>query len=175
MNVDFGNIFSESDMEAESDSDEDIIDEVADDAEGCVDETHDCVDETQNGEQCGDHDNPIDPTVGISCEENMDSNAIAVLPSFSDRDSTSGEWTGFMMIVDNLDKSINPTFQRLDRRSQLLHFVQVYAVLDRVDFSGLSDSEPVMLPDVNPLSLLPSNSDLKKLEDNCITMISRLA
>ena len=92
----------------------------------------------------------------------------------SDRDSTIAEWTGFKIVIDNLDKSIKPSFQRLDRSNQLLHFVQMYAVLDRVDFSGLSDSEPVMLSGVNPLSLLPSDNDIKKLEDNCITMISRL-
>ena len=36
----------------------------------------------------------------------------------------------------------------------------MYAVLDRVDFSGLSDSEPVMLPGVDPFSLF-SNCTVK--------------
>ena len=48
--------------------------------------------DTQDGEQCVNHDGPIDSTTGIGHEENMDDNA--VLASFSDRDNRVGSGLG---------------------------------------------------------------------------------
>ena len=156
-------------MEAESGSDEEGVSAAMDDE---MDEyVGDIPDDFfLDWEQCGDHDTPNDPIAECS-EESMEDNAATL----SETGSTGSEWTGFKLVLDNVDRSINPSFQRLDMTSELLHFVQVYAVLDRVDFSGLSDSVPVMISDVNPLSLLPSDDEIKKPENFCTTIISRLA
>ena len=145
MNIDFGNIFSESDMEAENDSDEDDLGDAPDlfdESNDYVDETHECEESIQDygdetNDYCidemtiGEQNSTINSTADISCMDN--SPALSTIIG-SDRDSTIAEWTGFKIVIDNLDKSIKPSFQRLDRSNQLLHFVQMYAVLDRVDF-----------------------------------------
>ena len=45
---------------------------------------------------------------------------------------------GFKIVGDNVDKSFNPSFQRINRAKQS-HYFHAYVVLDRIDFCGLSE------------------------------------
>ena len=64
----------------------------------------------------------------------------------SDDDDASGPvvhvrapYHGFKVVGDNIDKTIRPSFERIDHHSISLHYYHSYAVLNRVDLSGLDD------------------------------------
>ena len=80
-------------------------------------------------------------------------------------------WTGFKLIGDNIDKNIHGSFQRLNFTTKSLHYFHSYAVLDRVDFSALSDEPPKGDVDFN--TILPTANDVLKLKDNFAVLISR--
>ena len=86
-------------------------------------------------------------------------------------DSANRQWRGFKMVGDNVDKLFKSSFQRIDRAKQSLHYFHAYAVLDRVDFSGLSDSPKHMMIDVN--TLLPNADDLEMMKTNFEVLVSR--
>ena len=44
-------------------------------------------------------------------------------------------WYGFMFVGDNIDKNVNPRFQRCENRGQSLHYFHGYALRDRVDLN----------------------------------------
>ena len=59
----------------------------------------------------------------------------------------------------------------MDAQSKSLHYIQVYAVKDRVDFSKLSNSPP---PDGQSVyNVLPTTSDYQVLKDNFVVLVSR--
>ena len=82
------------------------------------------------------------------------------------------EWKGFKIIGDNIDKNIHRSYQRIGRTTQSLHYFHACAVLDRVDFSGLSD-EPPQPSIVDPLEFLPSQSDITLVKQDFAILISR--
>ena len=86
----------------------------------------------------------ISANMELSQEASSDSN-----PVHADR------WDGFKLVRDNIDKNIPASYQRFDPKTQSLHYFHVYAVLDRVDFSGLSDEAPVP-------SSVPCADDIRK-------------
>ena len=85
--------------------------------------------------------------------------------------TTASWWMGFKIVGDNVDKSFNPSFQRINRAKQSLHYFHAYAVLDRIDFSGLSEYSKQEAIDVN--SLLPNVEDLKMMKSNFEVLVSR--
>lgn len=84
---------------------------------------------------------------------------------------TEPQWTGFVIVGDNVDKNVRRSFQRVDYQTQSLHYFNAYAVLDRVDFSGLSDEVPCTV--VDPKSILPTLDDVNTLEKDFQVLISR--
>ena len=58
------------------------------------------------------------------------------------------------------------------RLAAMLHYFHACAVLDRVDFSGLSD-EPPQPSIVDPLEFLPSQSDITLVKQDFAILISR--
>jgi hypothetical protein len=63
----------------------------------------------------------------------------------------------------------------MDHQSQSLHYVQLYAALDRIDFSYLPNNEP--LGDVSKLALssfLPDVDDCSKLREHYAILIGRI-
>ena len=72
-----------------------------------------------------------------------------------------GNWKDFKLIGDNIDKNIHRSFQSLNYTMMSLHYFHSYALLDRVDFSGLSDDPPNGVIDFT--TLLPDSTTLKKL------------
>ena len=81
-------------------------------------------------------------------------------------------WCGFKFVADNIDKNINPRFQRHEHRVKSLHHFHGYALRDRVDFSTLSDVAPApQMPDSS--TFLPSEEDISRLKDELTVLISR--
>ena len=51
-------------------------------------------------------------------------------------------WYGYKLLGDNWDINYRPRYQTLDSRTLSLRHFYSYALLDRIDFSGLSDIAP---------------------------------
>ena len=82
-------------------------------------------------------------------------------------------WYGFMFVGDNIDKNVNPRFQRCENRGQSLHYFHGYVLRDRVDLiSTLSDvALPFQKTDLS--TFLPSKEDISSLNDELTVLLSR--
>ena len=89
--------------------------------------------------------------------------------------SMASSWSGFKIVGDNVDYNIHASFQRSDDTAQRsFHQFHAIAVKDRVDFSALSDSAPVLSSaDYDLKSLLPSEADIDIIKDEMSILISR--
>ena len=81
-------------------------------------------------------------------------------------------WNGFKLVGDNIDKNVRASYQRIGHTTQSLHYFHSYALLDRIDFSGLSDAPPPPSI-VDPLTFLPLEEDIYLVESDNVTLISR--
>ena len=80
-------------------------------------------------------------------------------------------WQGFKIIGDNIDKTIRPSFERIEHHSLSLHYYHSYAALDRIDLSGISDMRSSGTFDAK--QLLPSTNDVQMLKSQYYILISR--
>ncbi len=75
-------------------------------------------------------------------------------------------------MCDNIDKNVRRSFQRVMYFTQSLHYFHSYAVLDRIDLSGVSNelpiSKPIMFGD-----LLPSNLNITDFKQILVILVSR--
>lgn len=78
---------------------------------------------------------------------------------------------GYKVVIDNIDKDVKPHDMRLDFQTKSLHYVQIYSVKDRIDFSALSglpaDGEHCLY------DILPSIEDYEKLRGNFAILVAR--
>ena len=89
--------------------------------------------------------------------------------------STSLYWVGFKIVGDNIDKTVCPGHQTLDRQVQSLHYFHSFAIKDRISFSDLSDAKPDVNLAALPLkTFLLSEDDLEKLKQNYTVLVSRV-
>ena len=70
-----------------------------------------------------------------------------------------------------MDKNIKPSFTRIDTSTLSLHYFHSYALLDRVDLSGVPDISPPGACDLS--ALLPSSEDVAALKKRFVVLISR--
>ena len=82
------------------------------------------------------------------------------------------KWCEYKIVGDNIDKNVRPSFQRLDRTTQSLHYFHSYSVLDRIDHSTLSNAKPD-LGKIDTASLLPSAGDITKVKHDFAVLVSR--
>ena len=71
----------------------------------------------------------------------------------------------YKLVGDNIDKNITPRDMRSDHQTRSFHFFHTYAVRDRIDLSGFSEScekAEVFIAD----KLLPSQNDKKEIIEN---------
>lgn len=81
-------------------------------------------------------------------------------------------WTGFKLIIDNLDKNFHLSFQRCDKQTESMHICHVFAVKDRIDFSSYNDDDPIAARiDVNKLMI--NKDDLKQVKSDAKILFSR--
>lgn len=79
---------------------------------------------------------------------------------------------GFKMVIDNIDKTVKRRDQTIDAQTMSLHYVQVYGVKDRVDYSKLSTSRPS--PCESLYTIIPTSSDYQTLKDNFSQLVARV-
>lgn len=73
---------------------------------------------------------------------------------------TPAYWKGYVVVGDNIDKTVHARHQTLSSRNRSLHYFNNYAVLDRCDFSHLPEYH--ILPDLlsyDVTEILPSETD----------------
>lgn len=73
----------------------------------------------------------------------------------------------FKIVGDNIDKSIRPREETLEKHTESLHYFHSYAVKDRTDVSGLDDNAHLtVLEGTDVLEVLPSSGDRETLTQN---------
>ena len=78
---------------------------------------------------------------------------------------------GLKLVIDNIDSTVRPRHQRVDAQTKSLHYVQVYAVKDRINYSDLSHSPPPAGKSV--YSLIPSTANYHALKENFNIIVAR--
>ena len=79
---------------------------------------------------------------------------------------------GYKIVFDNIDKNVNPRYMRSDYQTRSLHYVQSFAVKDRIAFSNLSGE---IRTEVNILfDVIPGEEDYKALKQDFTILLSRL-
>ena len=73
---------------------------------------------------------------------------------------TPSPYSGYKFVIDNRDTGVKPRYQRIDSQSQSLHYVQAFAVKNRVDLSQLLSTPP--LPGRSVLWTTAFNHGLKE-------------
>ena len=99
------------------------------------------------------------------------------VPEGNETKLSQGNWCGFKIVGDNIDKGTKASYQRSDtHKNTSIHYFTSYAVKDRVDLSSLSDVPP-SLPatglDPVSLGLLPTPGDIKSVKEDFTTLVSR--
>lgn len=157
VDEDNGNSNNEGDEgEDEGDSDDDTeghnVSEVEDEVGGSDD------DDEQDG---------TDPDEGQQQDDDQEEQV------HDDSREADGEWCGFKLVGDNWDINLRPRFQSLESRTLSQHHFYSYALLDRIDFSGLSDVAPSPPQKIATSRLLPSEQDKETLLSTFEIMVSR--
>ena len=80
--------------------------------------------------------------------------------------------SGMKLVLDNIDKTVRPRHQTSDAQTKSLHYIQVYGVKDRVNFTGLSTSPPPI--DKSVYDILPSGIEYQTLKDNFAILVARI-
>ena len=131
-------------------------------------------DVTSSSDETSD-DNSLDQSLeadNISCQEadtNGQENGPVEVPASLEQARSVN--TGYKLVFDNIDKNVNPRHMRSDNQTRSLHYVQVYAVRDRVNFDGLSNERRT---EVNVFDILPTDEDYMLLKKNFSILISRM-
>jgi L1 cell adhesion molecule like protein len=88
---------------------------------------------------------------------------------------TESEWHGFKLVGDNIDKTVKPRDMRFNHQVQSLHYFHVYAVKDRINFSGLSNNSTFIDPKSIDCNLFyPSTDDDAALAFNMEILVARI-
>ena len=86
--------------------------------------------------------------------------------------SILNEWTGFKIVRDNIDMNLHPRHQTFNRQTQSIHYVNAYAVRDRLDFSGLKETLPTVQLSID--KLIPTECDRTSIMANFVVLAGRI-
>lgn len=129
---------------------------LSDDSSSCSDEASGCVMSQGQSNSCS--------------EEAVDS-----LPPLPKGYTHGSLWFGLKILGDNLDKTVRPRDMRSNHQSQSLHYFNLCAVRDRIDFSVFSgESSTIDLSKLDMSVFLPSTADMDALRSNFTILISRI-
>ena len=82
------------------------------------------------------------------------------------------KWSGFKLVIDNIDMNLRPRHQTFERQTKSIHYVNCYAVRDRVDLSSYSNTN---IRHVVPIeSLLPLEDDRRSIMGNFVILAGRI-
>ena len=77
---------------------------------------------------------------------------------------------GYKIVFDNIDKTIKPRHMTADSQTTSLHYVQAYAVKDRVDYSHIGSERE---GECNLYDILPNSEDYVLLKERFAVLVSR--
>lgn len=84
-------------------------------------------------------------------------------------------WYGFVLVGDNIDRSVNARHQTMESRNRSLHYFNSYAVLDRCDFSHLPEFQsPTDRSSYDMNCLLPSDDDFEAILLHFSVLVGRM-
>ena len=79
----------------------------------------------------------------------------------------------YILVGDNIDKTISARHMTMEHQSQSLHYFHFYAAQDRIDFLHLDNASPIGNVADLPLStFLPSAEDCDTLHNNYVVLIA---
>ena len=78
---------------------------------------------------------------------------------------------GYKLVFDNIDKTLKPRFMTQDSQTTILHYVQAYAVKDRIDYSSIGDEQN---NETNLYKILPDSEDYHLLKERFVIHVSRI-
>ena len=79
---------------------------------------------------------------------------------------------GFKFVIDNIDSSVKPRYMSENSQNQSLHYVQVYAVRGRIDFSDISKAP--LATEKNLYSIFPSSDEHQILKENMAILVAHI-
>ncbi len=83
--------------------------------------------------------------------------------------------TSYIIVGDNIDKTVNPRYMTEEHQRQSLHYFHSYAVLDRVSSATLPDDSPAgSTKSLLPSTFLPDPDDCVQLRKHFATLIGRV-
>lgn len=95
--------------------------------------------------------------------------------SHTDSESVSRLVSTFVIVADNSDKTTNPRHMTINHRRQFLHFMHMYAALDRVSCASLpSNMHQGDVMHLTTSAFLPTAEDSQQLCANYATLLARL-
>ena len=127
-----------------------------------------------------DNDHNMDyELTGVDCEfdllnetEPVSLDPVNGLKPINMSNSPSTNWSGFKLVIDNLDKNFRHTFKRSDGKTQSMHICHVFGAIDRIDFSSYCDDDPVNIS-VDVEKLLLTDDDKLKVKEDAVILVSR--
>ena len=78
---------------------------------------------------------------------------------------------GYKLVFDNIDKTIKSRFMTQDSQTKTLHYVQAYAVKDRIDYSSIGGEQK---NETNLYKILPDLEDYHLLKERFVIHVSRI-
>jgi L1 cell adhesion molecule like protein len=149
-----------------SESDESDLDDTSDEEESVL---------SSMGEE-SDSDSDVDAGLALVLDEtaSVETDGTMDSPAVEDR---NGSAQIIKLCGENLDKTVKTRYMRLDKGNLSLHYFHAYAVLDRIDLSGVSDSlvaSCLPSPEKIATSLLPSKLDDQTLKHHFAILVSRV-
>lgn len=79
----------------------------------------------------------------------------------------------YKLVFDNIDKTVKPRDMRSNVQTKSLHYVHMYSVKNRIDFSALSQVPRSLNIDDSLYSILPNEADYNSLKQNFATLVAR--
>lgn len=89
----------------------------------------------------------------------------------TDTDASRSVNTGYKIVFDNIDKEVKPRHMTSDNQTRSLHYVQSYAVKDRLNYDCHSSERRT---EVRIFDVLPTKQDYGVLKSNFAVLISRV-
>lgn len=81
----------------------------------------------------------------------------------------------YIIVGDNIDKTVNPRFMTSDHQRQSIHYFHSYGVQDRVKCHDVPDSSPVgSIDQLPPCAFLPDSKDCMQLRKHYAILVSRI-
>ena len=107
-----------------------------------------------------------------STDESLNETAISIEPEATETCTmVKSTNAGYKLVFDNIDKTIKPRFMTQDSQTTTLHYVQAYAVKDRIDYSSIG---PERKNESNLYAILPDSEDYRSLKERFATHVSRV-